>query len=329
MSYYEWETYDPEYEGTTDVDFKDEFLTITPRDGLVFTRYGSNKWLLDGIPLKIIRDNGVEVEPLIELDRTPMLRNPDGQGMNENYFINHGYSGVTFKVDVVIDVDDTVQGVINEQAEVIRNNLYFNKDIPRTKGSVSGQFNVLDAMEEIVKQYAIVNVVTKAIDIPDGLYMISANKSRKQTFHKTTIWSLEFTTFNGVSVLKFKNDNSKVLNAIKSAQKARKAYAAKLAKQAKKPAAKKPSVASTNRSKLAKCSLSKLKYSSKKKNVLCVQYLQRVLKAEKLYTRSIDGWYHKYTKDAVKKFQKKKKLKQTGTVNSATLKALTKTATKK
>ena len=124
-------------------------------------------------------------------------------------------------------------------------------------------------------------------------------------------------------------DNSVVLNAITKARKARQAYQAKMTAQAKKNAVS----ISANGKKLKACGVSKLKYSSKQKDVKCVRYLQKALTGLKLYTRQIDGWYGKYTKKAVKDFQKKYKksynLKVNGVMDTKTLNAIIKKDVKK
>ena len=53
--------------------------------------------------------------------------------------------------------------------------------------------------------------------------------------------------------------------------------------------------------------------------------MQEILYKEGFLTKKqIDGWFGPKTKNALKKYQKKHKLKQTGTVNTATFKKLCK-----
>jgi hypothetical protein len=233
-----------------------------------------------------------------------------------------------------LNVEDTVFGYISELIPV--------EDIPNLFQShtQTNNFKVIDLLKYVIENTIPVNVVTRAIDIPNGVYLITKNDSRKQTNDKNTIWSLEFTKYVNFHVVQYQTDNSVVLNAITKAKKARKAYQAKLAAQAKKAAAAKTAAAkknavsiSANGKKLKACGVSKLKYSSKQKNVTCVRYLQKALTGLKLYTRQIDGWYGKYTKKAVKDFQKKYKktynLKVNGVMDTKTLNAIIKKDVKK
>ena len=308
-----------------DIGDRDYFLTFVPNTE-EYLEYN-----IDPVPLKVIRGNGIQVTPLTNMVETS-LRTPDEDGVRRKFFTNHGYEGIRFKIDVVLDVEDNA-------------NIYtYTKEIiPDTNGATHGIYEYSDAKVMDVLDYVIVNaipvnIVTWAVDIPNGLYLITKNDSRKQTQDKKSIWSLEFTTFHNFTVTQYMNDNSKVLNAITQATAARKAYAAKVKAQAKKTTTttttkKTATSLSANSQKLQKCGVSNLKYSSKQKDVTCVRYLQKALKNLKYYTRQIDGWYGKYTKQGVKNFQSKYKktygLKVNGVMDTKTLNAIIKKDTKK
>lgn len=298
------------------------FLTFVPRDETYLEYY------IDPVPLKVIRTNGVQVTPLVDIKETS-LKHRWKEDARVKYFTNFGNEGIKFKVDVILNVDDEA-------------NLYTKTQRPE-KYSKTGYVTVyhygesaktIDVLNYVIENTIPVNVVSRAIDIPNGLYKITKNDSRKQTNDKNTIWSLEFTTYIPIYVDQWKNDNSLVLNAITKAREARQAYQAKLAAQAKKNATAKTAVSiSANGKKLKACGVSKLKYSSKQKDVKCVRYLQKALTGLKFYTRQIDGWYGKYTKKAVKDFQKKYKktynLKVNGVMDTKTLNAIIKKDVKK
>ena len=46
-------------------------------------------------------------------------------------------------------------------------------------------------------------IVSEAIDVPNGTYIISNNPTRKQDFKQHTVWTLEFTTFNPLNLYKW------------------------------------------------------------------------------------------------------------------------------
>ena len=302
------------------------FLSFVPRDE-TYLEYN-----IDPVPLKVIRTNGVQVTPLMNITETDIRSyqkgSPNTPGHRRKFFTDHGYEGIRFKVDVILNVDDEATAYTKRRRFIpntkLGDNAYVTENIytlhdPKT----------IDVLRYVIENTIPVNVVTRAIDIPNGLYLITKNDSRKQTNDKNTIWSLEFTKYVQFYVTQYQNDNSVVLNAITKARKARQAYQAKMTAQAKKNAVS----ISANGKKLKACGVSKLKYSSKQKDVLCVRYLQKALTGLKLYTRQIDGWYGKYTKAAVKAFQKKYKktynLKVNGVMDTKTLNAIIKKDVKK
>lgn len=279
------------------------FFNICPRDKKYLN------YSVGSIPLRVIRDNGIDMSPAVNIK----VSNLNGDA---KHFTNSSHKGGTFKIEVLIHRKDTLKGryhheytapslknIINKTGKSIKNNPYivdlnkkividYTKDLPIT--------TVLDY---IIRNMTPVLVTTSAIDIPNGTYIITSNSSRKQTYKDTTIWELEFTTYSALNLYKYKNNNSAILKAIKKM---------------------KGSGNSTNKKKLKKCNYKTLKYSKKKKTVKCVKYLQKILKSYKFYSGKIDGWFGKETVKAVKKFQKKKKLKKTGKINKKTFKALCK-----
>ena len=261
--------------------------------------------------LKVIQGTGVEVIPDLNI-------NVNSLNNGNKYFLNNGYGGITFKIDVIINKNDIFT-------------TYRSESIPLTFSITNGvgsylgggvqisqiRTSVIDKLHEWITTMTPVYVVTDAIDIPNGRYIISKNSSRKQTYRENTVWTLEFTEFKGINITKYKNDNKYV-------DKAKKNYAKAKAK-AKKAQSKKAKANNANKNKLKKCKLANLKYGLKKSN--CVKYMQTVLyKKGYLTKKQVDGWFGTITKNALKKFQKKYqkkyKLKINGKVDKATLKAL-------
>ena len=218
--------------------------------------------------LNVDADSGVDVTPNMEITVTDL--NKSGSSLYKHFF-NNGYGGITFKIDVLIKQTDTWNGK-----------------------------RVTDVVNDWFINMTPLAIVTEAIDVPDGRYIITDNSSRKQTFKGSTLWSMEFTTYAPLQLYRYKNDNAAVLKAIKKAKKA-------TSKSKKK---------STTNTKFAKCFWGIMVYSKKKKVVKCVKYLQKVLYKQKLLKKSqIDGWYGPATKKAVKKFQKNYNKKNKITIN--------------
>ena len=253
------------------------------------------------LPLKIIRDDGVEVNPNSSVSILE-LNSDSSKNVKNRHFVFSGDAGITAKVKVLIGRNDRWK---------------VNKVYNGTTNKWEGYNNpkVTSLLNKFFIKGTVIRVVTDAIDIPNGEYIITKNPSRKQHFKDSTVWELELTTYRRLAVHKWKNNNSVVKKAIKKSK--------KIASKSKSSKS-----SSSYKSKLKKCKISQMKYSKTKKFVTCVKYLQKVLKKLKLYSGVIDGWYGQLTVSAVKKFQKKYKRKykltDNGKMNSKTLNALVK-----
>ena len=243
----------------------------------------------DYLHLRVDQTKGIDTIPDMAISITDM--NTSGTKLYKQFF-NNGYGGITFKATIIIKKTDK-----------------WNKK------------PVKDILHNWFINMTVLAIVTDAIDVPNGQYIISKNPARKQTFLDSTVWELEFTTYVALKLYKYKNNNRAVLKAVNKIKNAQ----------------------------LKKCNYKTLVYSKKKKSVKCVKYMQKVLKKQKCYKGKIDGWYGKETKKAVKKFQRKynkthkitinvknkqllpvgkkllsKRLSVTGKVDKATWKALCK-----
>ena len=235
---------------------------------MVYIDILNSKEVKDGstyLHLRVIQDSGVSVVPDMDIAVTRLSN-------GYNHFFSAGDNGLSFKLDVIILKTDKFNDVL--VTEYI-NNLFVNM-VP-------------------------VRVVTDAMDVPNGDYIITKNDERKQTRTNSTIWSLEFTKYVPLNLYKSQNNNKAVLNAIKKSKK-------KASKKKKKASKKKTTTktASTVYKKLSKCNYKTLVYSKKKKTIACVKTLQQILyKQGCLPKKQIDGWYGPNTVAAVKKYQKK------------------------
>ena len=286
----------------------DNFLTVVPKDKKYLD------YMVDPIRLNVISNDGVNYTPDLNI-KVNDLNN------GKKYFLNNSGDGDKFKNNVIFKSD--------EKSLVMDFLGYAGVKYSAKTGEVVERFDpqwnyrgtklpVITMLDYWMRNMTVFIVTTRAMDIPNGEYIITGNPSRKQTYESSTVWELEFTRYTGVTAIGFKA----VTN---SADKAVKKYNANKKKSNKTTKAKK---ASSSNNKFSKCKLSVLVYSKKQKKVDCVKQLQTILKKQKFYNSTIDGWYYTKTAEAVKQFQKKYKSKYnlsvTGKVDKKTFNALCK-----
>ena len=276
------------------------FLTIVPRDE-TYLNYNLNP-----IPLAVIKNDGVDHTPDVQIKITDL-------NSGKKRFINTSGEGDRFKVNVIIHKNATVRGI-----RTVKKELEYGQGLYGLYGWHGGgyyysekQFNLIEALDTWIKNMTIFTVTTKAVDIPNGSYLISGNGRRKQTYDDYTIWELEFIRYVGNIVTAVTWNNTYANKAIATYNKQKEAKA----KQAE-----------ADKNKFKKCNYKVLVYSKTKKVVTCVKYLQTLLKKWGFYKGAIDGWYGKDTFNAVKAFQTKWKKKYnigiTGKVNEKTFKVM-------
>jgi len=295
------------------------FFNILPRDGMY------RDYQVTSIPLRVIRgSNAVDVSPDISYSKVHLSDRSES-------LTRHVGDADTFKIKVVISKDDVVDGhVYKELYNTLPDGLInmtgmsdsefeaWKKQYTSTPYDVldyHGNLPIITILDYWIREGIIFDVVTDAIDIPNGSYSITANPSRIQENKTYTIWELEFTKYTTPTRMYTRYDNSITNQAIKDYEKSKK----KKASKAKTTSAKTKTKQSTSvRSKLKKCTICKIKYSKSSKNTcICTYYMQYELARMKFYPRNlaIDGWFGPETLKAVKKFQKKYKTKYKLTVN--------------
>ena len=274
------------------------FFTIISAEEI---SYGSNP-----MKLKVVQGSGVEVNPDLEINVTNLNN-------GNRHFLNNGYGGINFKIDVIIKKDEVFPSPRTKSNPIVFKMV--NNMGVYTGGGTSVYYEntpIIDKLHEWIISMTPLYVVTDAIDIPNGRYIIKNNSTRKQSYNDYTVWNLEFAEFKGLNITKYANNNKYVNKAKKNYAKAKKK-------------ARKANANATLKNKLKKCKVSDLKYGAKKSK--CVKYMQKVLyKKGFLKKKEITTNFDKKTKSALKQFQKKykKKYKLTanGKVDKATLKAL-------
>lgn len=290
-------------------------VVIKPKENPVFFSIidtSLRTYTLDGetfenkpVVLDVIMDGGVEVSPNVKTKTTELS---NGQSV----FYNQTRTDDSFKIKIIIN---RVYNYDTKQFEDV--NWSANSSDKKVKKSGT----VLSILDYWIRNHIPVYVVTEAIDVPNGEYLIIDNPSRKQEYDNSTIWELEFKKYDGNNRIQWNFESDKTDAAIKKYEKNKAAKAAK----AKAAAKSKAKTSVPDESKLKKCKRSTLVYSKKKKSVTCVKYMQKILKKQGFYKSVIDGWYNVLTKNAVMAYQKKHKswnLKATGKVDLYTFENL-------
>ena len=242
----------------------------------------------DGLEIHVIQDQGLNIEPEIDLTKTHLNKNTKNNNAY-NHFQYNGFYGFIFNIDV----------------EVKRNETYNNQSV------IDYLYNLyINAKTTYVRTYGFVQ---------NGKYIITSMKG-KQEFKDSIVFSLEFTTFRNLTVIKYANNNMSLA-------------------QAKANAKKKTKKSSSVNNALKKCKVAEMKLN--KKNNCCFQLNSKLLKLGYLSSKTWKTMTKKkqtntFTKDtsnALKKFQKKYKVTDknlahhlivSGTLDKKTLQALCK-----
>lgn len=325
----------------------EHFFNIVPRDNEYYDT------VPEAIPLNVIKDNGVTVEEGFNLSSTKL--SSDTEGIVRKQYNNHGYSGITFDLQVLFNNYDDISSFNRSIGDAHYNELsrdmswadYGDGEVCEYDFHYSyifdGKefFTYPDLINHFITNMIPINVVTMAVDVPDGVYLITDVKDKKQTSEGASIWSITFESYLPATIINFTEQTTGVKKALKKYKKAKAKAAAKKTVKGKVVTAaetiNKEITAKVDKSikKTVKelawqdCKLSEIQYSKTKKTTACVKYMQKVLYKQGFMKKDeINGWYDKTTAKAVKEFQKKYKKKYNltpnGTVDKATLKALKK-----
>lgn len=281
-----------------------DFLSIVPKDK-TYLEYN-----VSPIALNVIQTDGVTYEPDIKITVTDLNK-------GKKHFLNNSGYGDTFKVNVIVKADD---GAFLTYSKTW--NAYYNKIIKDYDGDIQKGFSekpyttkkdLRFLLDYWIRNMTVLMVTTRASDISNGEYIITDNKSRKQTYEQYSIWELTFTKYVGVKSLYWQNDST---------------YTSKITKKYERVKQNK-----FLNSKLRKCSVGAMKLN--KKNYCCYYLNQKLvlkgfIKSKTWNTMKKGGTEKTYTKSTASglklfqtKYQKKYNLKKNGVMDKATLKALT------
>ena len=228
------------------------------------------------LPLRIIYSTGVSVNKDFKVAVTDL--NTDKNNLKYKQFTNTGDGGITFKVDVIIKKGQTWSYGVETGEDYIRKGATYPK-----------LMKVTEWLDYWYTNMRPVYVVSDAIDVPNGIYLITDNPTRKQAYPNYTIWTLEFASFSPLELSAWKVSQS-IIDATTP-------------KKTTSSSSSTASSSSTNL-KLKDCS-GKLQYTSTRKTTECSKVLQQKLyELGFLPKDEIDGWYGPVTMEAVKKFQR-------------------------
>ena len=131
--------------------------TITQPD----TKKANHYFEVNKMPLRVLMDDGFDTEMGTTIKETELLR--DNLSLNApTFFFNKGNHGLEFEISIVM-----------------REKYYFN-NMPAA-----------DSLNQWSKWMVPVSVVTDAMDVPNGKYIMSI-KGKKQTDKSKSIWKLRF-----------------------------------------------------------------------------------------------------------------------------------------
>lgn len=113
------------------------------------------------IPLKVVMNDGFDVTSGSNISETTLLY--DDQELNApTFYFNKGFNGIDFEITIVMKEE------------------YFY-----------GGRAFMDYLNQWDKWNTVVTVVTDAMDVPNGKYVVRI-KNKKQTLERTSIWKLRF-----------------------------------------------------------------------------------------------------------------------------------------
>ena len=219
-------------------------VTIKPKPDPVFfsvidTRlrtYELNGETFENKPLvlNVLTDGGVDVSPNVKIKTTELS---NGQSV----FKSMKRTDDSFKIKIMIN------RVYNYDTKEFEDVSWSGGSNVTTKTSGT----VAEMLDYWIRNAIPVYVVTEAMDVPDGEYLIVDNPSRNQEYLNSTVWELEFKKYAGKNMMRWKFQNNVSDNAIKKYEKAKAAKAA----AAKKKNAKKSqiNIKATDEYQLRKC----------------------------------------------------------------------------
>lgn len=116
---------------------------------------------INKVPLKVIMNDGFDVNSGSNISETTLLY--DDQELNApTFYFNKGFNGIDFEISVIM------------KEEYFYNGRAY-----------------MDYLNQWDKWNTVVTVVTDAMDIPNGKYVVRI-KNKKQTLEKSSIWKLKF-----------------------------------------------------------------------------------------------------------------------------------------
>lgn len=275
----------------------EHFMEVVPVDlfeNFYRARYNRNQLnqINNGMHLRIIQSKGVDVEKDFDIKISDL--SPDKHNTKFKNFHNSGDGGITFKIDIIINPNESWGYGAKGQKEFVYKGVKYPA---RARPQVW--------LNHWYTQMTPLYIVSDAIDVPNGKYIITKNPKRQQDFRFYTVWTLELTTYNPIKDIKWEVNQS-------------------LSKYTGKTIP-----ATAKNTKLANCDIKNFIYCKEKTaTTQCTRWLQEHLyKIGFLPVLYTTGWYNDEIANAVKTFQQKYQkyyagMKTDGKIDKVTLDAL-------
>ena len=142
------------------------------------------------LPLHIIRSSGVDAKRDFDVKVTDL--STDKHNVKYKHFHNTGDGGITFKVEVIINPNESWGYGKQGQADFV----YYGVKYP-------ARARILVWLNFWFTNMTPLYVVSDAIDIPNGEYILSGTPKRLQNLDHYTKWQLEFIEYHSISTHKW------------------------------------------------------------------------------------------------------------------------------
>jgi len=148
------------------------------------------------MPLRVVQSKGVEVKPDVDVNITDL--STDVNNRKYKQFVNTGNGGITFKIDVIIHKNDTWGIAKSYTKEKVHQYVreYWGIKYPNRE-------YVTYWLRWFYNTVRPLYIVTDAIDVPNGMYVMTDNPTRRQDFREYVVWTLEFATYFPLTSYKY------------------------------------------------------------------------------------------------------------------------------
>ena len=142
------------------------------------------------LPLRIIRSSGVDAKRDFDVKITDL--STDKHNVKYKHFHNTGDGGITFKVEVIINPNESWGYGSKGQKEFVYHGVRY-----------PARARILVWLNFWFTNMTPLYVVSDAFDVPNGQYILSGTPKRLQNMDHYTKWQLEFTEYHKITTWKW------------------------------------------------------------------------------------------------------------------------------